>query len=415
MAAIDSSMSALSLSTQVLLTEEVWPTIGRPRQPLPPGFIPNFAFQGFRVFIKDFLLGPYFRDPEFKDKEKDGVGVFVLPTQSDYKIDVINTDVDSWFAIEEATIGERKITINNGKRIMYPRSAEITGFETGTTKSFKFVSLSKAERESSEAAEAKEAMKTYGESNVITLVLQRYKRIPAPVIKDMRFGAPRSYGASFGESFGASFGASFGESYGASRELSGLQTCSASLGASTGHAHDLFGKLDGAAATEFAFGAIDSAPATKGATVSGGSSVSHVQTSTTKATFDKAGEPVRILIQLTCRESDEQKAVNNSRARLHHQGLDYCISQMKALNVLIQRHKAELEEMNKRLGIHQRLLADIVLDDTDFKAMPAGWKHQVLTQNVLIYDEHKEPAVLAFKRARMQAEKQDSQLVQMQE
>ena len=72
-------------------------------------------------------------------KSEVGFAAFVAPTCCPYKIIVVDKKGQK-FVIESIKVGNQQVIVNDGGRIFYSRSANISAFETGTDRSFLFVS-----------------------------------------------------------------------------------------------------------------------------------------------------------------------------------------------------------------------------------------------------------------------------------
>lgn len=286
----------------------------------------TLAYSGFRVGLARLGMPdiPLYLDPENRHKAKAGVGIFVVPTQTQFqiKIERIPGAVFDTFAIEEAVAASGEaIVINDGRKILYDSgTATIAGFATDSDRSFLFVAPS--EWEKANAPEARVAA-TLSESNIFTLKLQPYTRKSNPVAQSSGFsfggfgasGATAPEPSLFGGGSGLFFGGGGKTTYG--RGVPGASSSSSSLGAFDAVV------CTSSMTTGFGFGGGGGAAAVGGATVSGGTHIDHVATRAATDTYTKIGEPVVIQLQLVCRQSDEHRKRDNLRARLHQDGLDY--------------------------------------------------------------------------------------------
>jgi hypothetical protein len=111
-----------------------------------------------------------------KEANINGVMHVDLPTCTKYNISISNTDDELYYTIESAYIGNKKIIINNEKEIYYSPNSdfEIEGFKTGADGKFLFISPSKKDLDDGRQFDG------LNESNVITLTLQKRRRISKP-------------------------------------------------------------------------------------------------------------------------------------------------------------------------------------------------------------------------------------------
>jgi len=83
---------------------------------------------------------PLYIVPTERDKTKNGLGIYIVPTNTHYKIIVKkspNLSVDHSFTMK-VKVGDKDVNINDGARIFYYRSTEITGMSTDSEDSFLF-------------------------------------------------------------------------------------------------------------------------------------------------------------------------------------------------------------------------------------------------------------------------------------
>ncbi len=202
-----------------------------------------------------------------------GVVHFVLPTCTEYMICIENLDNDnySYYTFESGSVGDKKIVINQGKTIYYPSKLEIKGVETGTTDSFMFISQSNKERYEGYQLEGENV------SNIIKIKIKKWRKEPyyqqwkrepsqnfyeAPLYCDRRFMDCRSDDSSF-----------------VNRPWS----------------KNMSNNFSG------------------GATVSGGSHVDDIKTTTTRDKFNQIGDEIEFVIQLVCDQDELEKYEANKK------------------------------------------------------------------------------------------------------
>ena len=300
---------------------------------------------------------PLYLDPENRHKTTSGVGIFIVPTQTEFQIviDVAEHGAQfNTFTINDAMAGDEKIVINSGRKLYYDGGrAVIRGFNTGSERSFLFVAPSEWEKKNE--PEARVAA-TLSESNIFTIELQPYTRKAKEELGRLS-GFGGYYGGAAGASkLGGSRDASQSYTFGGQSPM--RQTAHAyghsktgfgSSNASFGSMHvtndgDFFSK-PGSTPTGFGF----TNPAVGGATVSGGTHIDHVQTQAAVDNYIKCGPPLRIKIQLVCRQSDEHRKIDNLRARLQQDGLDHWMHAAKTNFAKRQQLELELDHVQTRL------------------------------------------------------------------
>lgn len=123
-------------------------------------------------------------------------------------------------------------------------------------------------------------------------------------------------------------------------------------------------------------------PLTGGTTVSGGQTVSKHDTHSTRDTFTKVGEPVEIVLQLGCFQSDAEKEADNKRMALHEAGFDYFLHQSNQL-------RAEMERLHKKLTVAQNHANTICLGTFNLGLLT----HTSLVSTVLLNPEEQTETV----------------------
>lgn len=231
---------------------------------------------GYRVTVMSKDGSTMFEKVENTMANLNGVMHVDIPTCTEYTIYIENLsdDPDTYITFESGKVGEKEISVENGKRIYYPREFELKGFKTGSNDSFMFIS--QTDQEKSEGHE----LEGENERNVITVKVNKYRRDRVPSgfwsDRDLRVRVDpyclRDYsrGARGGlESYNSS------GSFGSSRASDCLEVqCNTLSG---------------------------------GTTVSGGSHVDGVRSQNTSDHFNPIEEPTEFMIQLVCSQSEEEK------------------------------------------------------------------------------------------------------------
>jgi len=237
---------------------------------------------------------------------ENGVMHVVLPTPANYKIVLQNQDSGfktRYFSIESCKVGGKDVKINNGQRIYYPQTATIASFETGTNKSFLFISPSNRE--------LAEGVKIEGinETNVVEITIKRWNRVIPQrprhfnwFIRDdldrygrMGFARPAGFGTNVPQMHNDLFG---------------------------GFAKMEAGSAMGAAASTmpagvpFTGGFVSSDSVHGGATTSGNNYTSHVNATYTNDLFEQVGETIKFTVQLVNTQNDETRYKSNMQYRV---------------------------------------------------------------------------------------------------
>lgn len=229
-----------------------------------------------RVTIVDAKTFKVYSKLENEMANLNGVMHVALPTCTEYIICIenLNTSKDVYFTIESGKIGDKEIVINHGQKIYYKSELEIKGFKTGTNESFMFISQSNQEKSEGKTLEGENV------TNVINLKVKKWRREVEEVMGYR--GGYRSRGG--GDRFGSKGGeATKGFSY----DSEPVDACG-----------DFFGSSNSLSG---------------GATISGGSYVGNVQTTTTNDTFHPIDDTVEFLIQLVCNQTEDEKCEINKK------------------------------------------------------------------------------------------------------
>jgi len=198
-----------------------------------------------------------------------GVVHVVLPTCTEYMIhiDNLSTDNYSYFTFESGFVGDKKIVINQGSKIYYPSKLEIKGIETGTNNSFMFISQSNQERYEGRQLEGENV------SNIIKIKIKQWRK--------------KVY-QNFYETRGGNYGRFMDCRFDDSSSSGGRPW---SKDAKNTNNNEFSG----------------------GATVSGGSHIDNIKTTTTRDTFDQIGDEIECVIQLVCNQDELEKYEENKK------------------------------------------------------------------------------------------------------
>lgn len=247
---------------------------------------------GIKVTITNAKTGEKYTKLDNEMANLNGVVHFLLPTCTEYIINIDNL-TGNYFTFESGFIGEKKIIVNGGKNIYYPTNLNIQGFETGTNDSFMFISPSFREKNEGYNIEGENT------TNIIKLKFCRWKReYNGAKICNTRFDDCRSIDNESARSF---------SSY---KSLSG------------------------------------------GATVSGGSYVDNIKTSTTTDNFTQIGGEIEFIIQLVCDQNDSEKYEINKKYYLKKdlEERKKLLSEKEKIESEIAALKIKSSEMEKQLG-----------------------------------------------------------------
>jgi hypothetical protein len=259
-----------------------------------------------------------------------GVVHVCVPTCTEYyicveKIDgTLNCEDDIYLTFESGSVGNTPIVMNNGKRLYYPMEFFIKGFKNGPNESFMFMSQSKQEK-----GEGK-TLKGENETNVITVKVQKWKRVKNQLFSKGLERNSRSFGMEndFFE---------FHCDNDSSRYYS-LQggDCSRSRGRSESSTRST---------TTFS----------GGATVSGGWRVDSDRSQTTSDSFDCIGSPIEFIIQLVCGQSDDEKYQINKQYYLQKSIEERTQLQLEIRNTegIIENYKRQVEDHKRAADTYQ--------------------------------------------------------------
>ncbi len=331
----------------------------------------NYSEFQVRLSLSKDQSVPLFLLSDQREKTEHGVGVFALPTQTEYSIDIgccgKAFDGNAWthFAICSVDVGSEKVSINNGEKIMYRRSkgvcTRIQGFSTDGNRSFLFVSTSDFEKANAPDAVAAVG---YNKGNIIKVVLQKYKEEkPKPVHHAQGLMRYDMLSRNENDVFpidifgGGSFG---GGSRGGGADSDGVARLSGKLSYGGG-------------------------PAVSGGnTVSGGTHVDAVRTVSTKSKFTPVGNPVTITLQLVCNQTQEEIQVDNLRSRLQKLGYDYMRNRAKLAKQFLLDSQDRVNQAETELKECQHL-EDAISQDPEFQQVVSGLTPQQV--------EHKMPCI----------------------
>lgn len=280
-----------------------------------------------RIYVKN-PNGTIYSKVEDTLANLNGVMHVCVPTCAEYHIVIENlkstSDKHSYITFESGKVGDKRISINNGSRIYYPLQIVVKGFQTGTSESFMFKSLSDREKGEGKSLEGENT------TNVISLNIQQWKETPA-TSRYMYMG-DRDSSDFFGSSTRTRGG---GESY-------------SKGGYDRGDSGESMKCMANSSSRELS----------GGATVSGGSYVDNVRTSTTNSTFTKVGEAVEFLVQLVCNQSDEEKYAANRAydLKIQYEKREALLSRKRQHEKTLESLKADQErEMSKLSKLEEEL------------------------------------------------------------
>lgn len=212
---------------------------------------------GIKVTILNAKTGQYCNKVENEIANLNGVMHVVLPTCTEYMIRInnLNNDGCNYFTFESGYVGDKKIVINDGAKIYYPSKLEIKGIKTGTNDSFMFMSQSNQEKYEGRQLEGENV------NNIIKIKVKQWRK---QVYRNFFGTMGRWVDCRADES-----SYSYGTHWSKSNNLSG------------------------------------------GATVSGGSHVNEIKTTTTRDTFEQIGGETEFVIQLVCDQDELEKYETN--------------------------------------------------------------------------------------------------------
>lgn len=289
------------------------------------------AMCGERVRFGDFVVKVHHTDgtaviePAKREAARTkGVGVFLLPTQTTYKVDISMNSIrayggDRAFSIESFHVGDQRARIfgdhASDASVRIARAVSVESLTPGG-KGFHFVSVTPGERERGEVPPQVAA--GYGDDNHLTLRLQMYARVRRHHAPERMAGGEQQQQQSHSDAALDIF---------AQLDISPTHP-------PTTHEHRL----------------------TSGTTVAGPSRVPVHTTVDTTDVFVPAGPVVTIVLQLACYQSDAHKEADNARALLHERGYDYwmheankCDATIAMLTASIALQRAHMARSRERV------------------------------------------------------------------
>lgn len=272
---------------------------------------------GIRVSIVDVVTNQAYNRLEVSDAALvNGVMHVGLPTTAQYMILIENdsSNSDTYFTIENGSVGDKRILINGGRTIYYGNSTEIMGFETGSNQSFMFQSLSSQEKSEGSTLSGENV------TNIISLKIRKWKVEVKPRSMSRGYGELRSRGGDRGTAKGS------GDDF--------YQACSddyESMGVNSRIA--------------------ESVSWTGGATVYGGSHVHDVKTTSTSDKFIPVGEVIEFLIQLVCTQTDLEKYAANRRYKMtkDHAARKILLEKQASSQKSIDSHRQMMESYQSEI------------------------------------------------------------------
>lgn len=265
---------------------------------------------------------------EHRAKVAGGVGVFALPTQTDFSLEVtMDADTDTAFAIESFTMGSavgQVFACDDAERVYMPRSVAVHSLRSGG-KVFRFVSVSPNEKACGQVEP--DVAAGYGEDNIFSFVLQQYARVRCKASKS--------------------------DSRRHRRRRSDSDTeCIMEKG-----------------------GRRDAGALSNGTVVQGTRDTRVLASRNTRDTFHPIGTSVTLTLQLACFQTDAEKEVDNARAALHEQGYDYWSRRACDGNAAVARARALLHEAEAEAALVDRRMsrfAGVVAPLYDTNYIPPG-------------------------------------------
>lgn len=130
-------------------------------------------------------IAPLYLDSESKGKADIGVGIYNVPTQTNYGLRISMHEPEmapqrKWdvFFIKEMKVGDERVKINNDLPTYFFPSyvLKVDGFDGH--RGFEFLSPSNIEMQLGALSEA--VKQGYAKRNIITITIQKYKHIPPP-------------------------------------------------------------------------------------------------------------------------------------------------------------------------------------------------------------------------------------------
>lgn len=238
---------------------------------------------------------PFLVNPKAASQREHGVLVVNMPPVQDYVIEIKQTDYmpsDVYYTIS-ATVGNKRVVINDGKLIYYSGRAVVRGFETGGSDSFKFIAAGNI----TDRTLAKEFADAGADSNIIQIVIDKYRRIP----KRSYWGSMRGYNYDTIGTFGMTI-----TKNGSARPVPVASAPPSVLGASAACSSTYDSSRETACVANIGQA---STSLLGGRTGSGGMYVEPVKTTSTADTFDKIGTHA-ITIQLVHETTSPTGVIN---------------------------------------------------------------------------------------------------------
>jgi hypothetical protein len=242
--------------------------------------------------------------------DPDGFGVFLVPTQTEYRVEIINKVPGTLFQIIDPQVGSKKVKLYKGNGDVYSEeSATIEGFEPGTKSSFVFYSPSEYEKQTETTSDKAEDRNV---SNVIRFSLRRSKRTPRPMHSQSfnHWGAPSRVLEDICHKY-----------YGAppANPTRAFNFGSHTYGSGTGSIPP---------PSSFGYGGFGEARSelSGGSTLFGSSVVKEKPVEHLSDPVSIVGEDSKITIQLACFQDDETKRNDNLRLKLYEAGWDHALA-----------------------------------------------------------------------------------------
>jgi hypothetical protein len=283
-----------------------------------------------------------YSDEHDKDRKKAGVGIFMLPTQTPYHIDIKFDKATMYhlYTINSIKVGQRKVAINGGKPIFYSSDTMVKGFETGSNESFKFYSPSEFERINMRD----KIPKGHNVTNVIEIRLQEYRKVYMPPTR----------------------------SFGGYEDDCELRTCSVPdadddddeyrpSGISNLGMREFGCSVFGSAQTYSTLSAqsYSSQSFSGGSTIPGGMHVPHVKTVPFHHETEAIGLERVITIQLACDQPEDVKCSSNLQAILCSTGAGTVIKRYEDGSKALEKMKTEMKQLESKLDIYLAIRQEI--------------------------------------------------------
>ena len=305
--------------------------------------MPSYVKRGpFRVGLTipgQFNKPVLYSDAQDKEREAAGVGIFMLPTQTPYHIDIRfeKATINHLYEITSIKVGPRKVSINNDNRIFYPSDTVVKGFQTGSNESFKFYSPSEYEKTNM----GDKIPKDHNVSNVIEIRLQEYQKVNAPPMRSYStfggFGGYDNCADSFNESFPTGAGIS-------DLGMGGFGTS----------AFGSFGLDPPGCASVNTYSSFSG-----GSTISGGAHVPHLKTVSFHGKTEQVGQEHVITLQLACDQPEDVKCYSNLQALLCSAGAGTIVKRYQDDMKKFEKVEAEMRQLEARLNTYFQIRKDL--------------------------------------------------------